>query len=96
MKIKEHSIVMNKIYDLLIEYFESEDDIDENFVKLTNYIKNQNILENPDNFHEIMIIINKISKNHNRQHNLIQKKEKILNNYKYQIKQTFSNFQIFG
>ena len=67
-----------------------------NFINLVNNIKNQNIFENSDNIHEIMIIINKISKNHSRHQNLIQRTEKILNHYKDQIKQTFSNSRIFN
>ena len=96
MSIQEVCSTMKTIYDFIIEFIEGEEEYDdENFDRLTDFIKNQNIFDNSDDFHEFMVIINKISKYHNRQHNLIQKMERIIINYQDQIKQTFSNNQIF-
>ena len=96
MNIQEVCSTMKTIYDFIIEFIESEEDYgDENFNKLTDYIRNQKVFDNSDDFQEFMAIINKISKNHNRKPNLIHKTERIIAYYQDQIKHFFSNNQIF-
>lgn len=85
----------NKLYHNLIGFLETET---ENYVsnqELFNIIEEQNIQENKSDFQEFLYLLLKISDNHQRGSLFFNKIEKILLFLKSNIKQTFSNFELF-
>ena len=73
-----------------------EDDTNLDYQEFFENINLQNIKENPKKLKEYLHLISNISNHHFRTPHLIQKVEKILDFLKDDIKQSFSNFNIFN
>ncbi|KAK8834723.1 hypothetical protein M9Y10_025987 [Tritrichomonas musculus] len=86
---------LKNIHYKLLEYLECIDDSEENFQNIINYFEKNKILGNRYELKLFLHLFSKIANNHNRQHRLFEKIEKILLFYKNQIKQSYSNFEIF-
>ena len=86
---------MKTINDHLQNFFESNDKDVENFQILNDLLKDQKILENRHEFKAVLYMIAKISNNFSRNSYFINKIEKIIDNYKDQIKNNFTNSEIF-
>lgn len=96
MEITEYINQMKEFYDFLLSFLENEDDIDEyDFENLINFIERQKFKENHEEPKNLLHLISIISKNHHRHHCFINRIEKILLYLKEDIKQTFSNSEIF-
>ena len=96
MEITEYINQMKEFYDFLLSFLENEDDIDEyDFENLINFFERQKFKENREELKNLLNLISIISKNHHRHHYFINRIEKILLYFKEDIKQTFSNSEIF-
>ena len=82
------------IYLNIINYLESPDDNDEQLMELFKVFDKQKLDYNKLDLVEILNLLSKISENHARTNNLIEKVEKILINYKDKIKLNLSNNKI--
>lgn len=78
-----------------IEYIEEENKTDETFKNLLNFI-NSHFKESPDEFKIVLHLINKMTKNHNRNFFLFKKIHRILLINEDYIRQTFSNSAIYN
>ena len=78
-------------YELIIEFISSEEETGcYNDIFLKDLIS-----EEKENFGLFLKLISKISENHHRSANFIIKIEQILSHYSSEIKQTFTNLEIF-
>ncbi|KAK8884172.1 hypothetical protein M9Y10_043278 [Tritrichomonas musculus] len=89
---------MKYIYEIIIDYLEEEDELAEtrSFENLLKYFQEQKIRENKYDLKEVLHIIIRISNNHHRTINFSEKIEKVLTSFQDDIKQTFSNWEIFN
>ncbi|KAK8881421.1 hypothetical protein M9Y10_004157 [Tritrichomonas musculus] len=97
MEIHEYVDQMKEIYDSLLEIIGNDDinDIDSAYQNFYYLIDSRQIKNDSEELGELLKLISKISNNHQRNRNFISKIEKILINFSEQIKQSFSNFEIF-
>ena len=91
--IHEHFNKMNCIQEMLLDFFENEGN--EKLVDIVSYYDSLKIHENQYQFKEILHLITRISDNHNRCNNLLDKIFLILKDFANEIKKYFSNFEIF-
>ena len=68
---------MKCIQKNLLDFIEDEANTEEHYENLINYLVNEKILENRENFHSFIILVTRISRNHHRGHNFIQNKMEI-------------------
>ncbi|KAK8843716.1 hypothetical protein M9Y10_024781 [Tritrichomonas musculus] len=86
---------LKKIQRCILDFIEKEDNNEENFQNLEILIDELQIKENKYFIISIFHLIIEIANNHNRSSNFFEKLEKIINIFKNEIKQNFSNDQIF-
>ena len=86
---------LEKIQRCILDFIEKEDNNEENFQNLEILIDELQIKENKYFIISIFHLIIEIANNHNRSSNFFEKLEKIINIFKNEIKQNFSNDQIF-
>ena len=93
------SYIFNKknFYTTILESIQnSEDTIDEkNFEILSTFLNKEGTDTNREDFEELLKIIKSIGDNYHRDQSFKAKIEQILHHYQNQIKQTFSNEEIF-
>ena len=89
MDVQEYAIQKTDLYSTLLLFLENQTNESELFPKLK-------FQENRDDLREFLHLLSYISKNHFRYPGTIDKIEKILNLLKDNIKQTFSNSEIFN
>ena len=94
MEYQEYIIQKKELYSILIQFIENRNDEDY-FQNLINIIETQKILENPKELKLLINLILDISNNHHRSDSFMAKIEQILLYLENQIKQTFTNFEIF-
>lgn len=85
---------MKKIYQNLLEFLDKENDNEEYFQNLISNIEEAKIPESKSKFRTFLYILAKISANHHRYPNFIDKIEKIILSYKFQLMLYFSNLDI--
>lgn len=96
---------MTKIYHLIdkmkdlqskiLEYVDKDEDIEENFEVLCNFVNEQKICKNEQCFIILLQLLADISNNHHRTKNFFQKIERILIEYKEEIIHFYNNITIF-
>ena len=94
MDLKEYLDEMKDIHQHLLEYVDNENDEDANFTELINQYENMKTPKNQDIFKEFIYLISYVANDH-RSLNIIDKIMRILLHYQDQIKQTYSNVEIF-
>ena len=86
---------MKNIEDFFLDFLESDSEFEiefENFkANIENHIENEK-----SDLKEILHMIAKISNNHNRSHDLIFKTEKVLELFESDMKESFSNIELFN
>ena len=95
MNYKEYIEQMKNLQINLGKFLEEFDNVEENYIKLKKIILDNKIPENRIKFKTFLFLLRSIAKNHNRRNNLIEKVERIINEYKTNIKHTLSNSELF-
>ena len=96
MEVQKIFEEMKNIQEILLDFLDNEDEVDEKFNNFKQIIDNLKICEQQHKFRVLLRMIAKISKNHHRYPNLISKIEQILTFYKDDITKKFTNFDIFN
>ncbi|KAK8899216.1 hypothetical protein M9Y10_001521 [Tritrichomonas musculus] len=94
--IQEFITKYNQIEELLIPFFDDEKFNDENFGNIVSLFEKLKIRENNNELKSVLRLISAISRNHHRTPNFFGKIKRILNYFKEEIHQNFSNFEIFN
>ncbi|KAK8886902.1 hypothetical protein M9Y10_037935 [Tritrichomonas musculus] len=84
-----------ELYDFLLEYIENEEEDDYIFQNFIKYVEDSELLKDHEETKLLLRLILQISKYHYRTANFCGKIERILSQYQKEIKQTFSNLEIF-
>ena len=93
--IQDYVNKMKLIQETLLEYIDSYENENEIFQKLNQYFEDYKIRENKHFLQDTLHLISKISNNHYRSQNFINKMERILKSIENEIKSNFQNFDIF-
>ena len=88
MELQSYIDKMKNIQKNLLEFIDSEENIEENFQNLTKIFHDENILKSKHKIKTILYILLNIANNHHRTPNFFSKIEKILIFMKDSIKQT--------
>lgn len=86
---------MKPIQNIIHEFLKNEEFEEDNFQKLINYNNSQKISSNPKELKLLLHLLSKFSNNHHRTHNFFVKIGRILTFYQSEIKNFFTNFEIF-
>ena len=89
---------LNKIKEIqksLLDFLESENDVEENFQNLIFHLVEHDIRSSRQEMKIFLYLISKIVKNHNRESNFFEKIKKTLQYLKDDIKSNLSNYEIF-
>ena len=92
-EFKEYISKKEELYNTLMTFIENSEDND--FQHLIDLINHQNQDENREKYEEILQLIASISDNCHRNKSFFNNLYQIIDHYKNQIKQTFSNEEIF-
>ena len=87
-----------EIQEIILNIVENDIDTDEyncNLNELSTLLQTQDFSKYPEELKMLIYIISKITKNHHRQKDFFKKIEQILNLIQNDIKNTYSNFEIF-
>ena len=87
--------IMKNIQQKILTFIENESNEEENYQNLVSLINNQRIQSNSHYLKSVLYLIIKIANNYHRYSNFYEKLEKILLHLKNNIKQFFSNQEIF-
>ena len=93
--IQRYFALKNEIYNNFISFVECENDIDIYYQILIDFLEIHAIQENREDMKLFLRLISKVAKNTFRKSNLFEKIEKIILHFENEIKQTFSNWEIF-
>lgn len=96
MNIKGVLEIMQNIQKNILIFIENESNAEENFQNLQIIFEEQKIRENKYFLNSLLHLITKIADNHYRCSNFFDKLTKLLLIFKDNIKQDFSNSQIFN
>ena len=83
---------IEKIFSL---YFSDEGNIEENFQNIIDFLNSHKITDNKYDFKLLLRFILKIANNHHRTPNFFRKLERIIQIIEGEMKQQFSNLEIF-
>ncbi|KAK8847298.1 hypothetical protein M9Y10_019885 [Tritrichomonas musculus] len=84
-----------RIQEILLKFLEEESNTEDNYGTLVQVIKDQKIQEDKYEIKSLIQMINKISDNHQRVFNFIEKIERILKLLKADINKYFTNLEKF-
>ena len=99
MKRKDKDSYLNKMKDIqekLLEFFNKIPYNDQDFKEVLTYITKLKICKNKNELKSFLYLISKITKNHHRIQDIIEKAEKIINNFVNKITENFTNIEIFN
>lgn len=85
-----------ELYDFLFKFIEDENEYEYHFQNLINQIEFQNITERREELELFIFLLIEISRNYHRYPNFINKINQIIQHYESNIKQTFTNSEIFN
>ncbi|KAK8880413.1 hypothetical protein M9Y10_003085 [Tritrichomonas musculus] len=94
-EMKEYIEENKELYGSLIQFLNNLDNNENYFQDLINIICQQKGEENYHKFEEFLQLITAISNNYHREKSFFEKIYQILEHYEVQIKQTFSNKELF-
>ena len=95
MSIEEYLEENKSIQDTLLDYLDNDTRSEEEFHNLIKLFDNKKIHSDKYKIKSLFNLILQISNNHHRNHNFFSKIEQILKLFKGDIKQNFSNSEIF-
>ncbi|KAK8893061.1 hypothetical protein M9Y10_030323 [Tritrichomonas musculus] len=93
MEIQEHLEKMTNIYDIILKYIDSHDELDYIISELSNYC--QSLENSKSELKEFLQLIVKIYKHHHHVHHFFTKIDHILLIFKESIQKHLSNLEIF-
>ena len=93
MEIQEYIDQKKELQDILLDYIENDEEVD--CLDLPKYIEAHNITDDIEEFKALLKLVMGIAKNHYHEHRFFDKIEKIILQFEVQIKQTFTNLEIF-
>ena len=96
MNIENYIRQMKEIQNAILECVDDESFNEENNKKLNNLLEEQSIKDKPNELKSILYILSKIANNHNRATNFFSKIERILKIFKEEMKEYFTNPEIFN
>ena len=96
MDTQEYLEKMKIINSTLLTYIENEENSDENFQNLITILQNSNLRINPHEIKSLLYLLSNISDNHHRTPSFFTKIGQVFQIYKEEIKNYFSNFEIFN
>lgn len=94
-KIQKYIEDKKEFYDYLMTFIENSDDNEEDFQNLIKIINTQQQQADQESFEKFLQLLASLANNHHHGNNLYQKILRIIKKYRAQIKQTFSNIEIF-
>lgn len=86
---------MKSIEENLISFLDSQDNIDENFIILNDFLKNQKLTENKYEMKSFLFLIVSISNYYHRSSDFFNKIDLIIQSFREQIQNFFTSFEIF-
>ena len=95
MSLSEYIESKKQLYQKVIEFLEEESNTEDDLSKFIETLNDFNLDTDKDELLSFLHLISSIVNNHYRTPELISKTEHILLHYKDQIKQTWSNLEIF-
>ena len=96
MQIRKYIKEKKKLYNTLMSFLENPNFDENEYSKIIIFANNQDFEEEEkEKIQQFCRLITKIADNHHRDELFFRKIFKIINNYQEQIKQAFSNFEIF-
>ena len=95
MNIIEQIEKMKQIQNSILEFVDKEDDTEEYFQNIITQIEDINLSKKKKGMKTLLYLLSKISNNHYRYPNFITKIERIIQRYKQEITNFFSNFEIY-
>ena len=95
MEIQEYLIKKKKIQESILEYIDATENLTEIRENLDNLLKGHNYVNNRHELSSLLYLIVKITKNHHHTLHFYEKIENILSNFKQDIKELYSNSEIF-
>ena len=96
LSVKSYFEKMKMIQTSILGFIENDDNMEETYQNLINIFKNHKIAKNYHLLKSTLYIIKYLLNNHHRTTNFIPKISKIILCFKEEIKQTFSNYEIFN
>ena len=90
MEINEYIEKKKKMQELLLTYLENENNVEENYQNFIDYCNIEEIGKNKFDLEILLLQLFYISNDHHRFPSFMSKIETILNNFKNEIKQSFS------
>lgn len=93
--MKEYFGQKKELYNILVKYIENQDSYNDDFAKLIEIINNSTIKSDKKELEYFLRLLICISDNHHRYNGFFDKIEKIIHNLQENIKQNYSNTDIF-
>lgn len=95
MDIQQYLIDKKLIHQRLLNYLDSEDDIEEDFQNLITFFITQKIHEQRDELKEFFLLLVSVSNYYFRKKNFFDKIDRILSYFQDELKKVFSNSELF-
>ena len=96
MEMQEYFSKMKDIQQKLLQFVDDESNDEENYQNIITYFQDHKIKENLQKLKSILHLISKISNHHYKTHSFYNKISRILTFFKSEIKQFYSNHEIFN
>ena len=94
--LKDYFAKMKNYEELILQFLDNNDDVENSFKSLINIFKTQKVSENKNELKLLLHLICEISDNYHRSLNFFNKIDQILKFFENDIKQNFSNYSIFN
>ena len=80
----------------ILAYIDEDGESDDHYERLIDFINEKHISQNRNDLYELLVLLSKIINDHHRRSLFSSKIKRIIRFLKSDIKQTFSNFDLFS